>query len=1106
MASIESGELSFVKGGNSGSSSTQLIALADGNTLMVWVGPTSGGGFEAFGKVVDSAGDPVGNTFRLSQSNAGEGISSIDTAKIDDGHVAIVFNTYLGGGGSAPITAAIFDPLAMALSANASIPQTHTIDRMASDTFPGTRAYVDVVNGKLAVLWESYDYFSTQAFGSVYDNQFEQVLVPAKIVETSQGIGNVVSIGNALGVTTGNVVTFLDSTLTGVEGGVVTPNSYLGESYSYFAPQALGVGVITGFQAHDSYGDSYELRIVGYHVNGSWAPEGGSSKMIVPYVVGDKIVAVYGDKAQVLSYDFNTDLGYTTYVFSAEGPEFTIDSDNYPDDIVAQGNGFLAVWREGAGDRDIVGQFFTTDGTEVGLLTEGDAGGDIVAGTNVQPLAGNVLGNDVGNGKTVTDVDGHAVGTNTVILGTYGTLTISMDGSYTYKADLPAAIALRDDEAPTEHFTYRASTSDGDDDTAGLSFNVIGTFDGGARNVGLSNNTVLENQSPGAEVGHITSQGEEDFTYELIDNTGKPFEIDENGVISTTAELDREAHSSYTLTVKLTGDRSGIETTQTFVVNVTDVDEAPSLPVFTSSYTKDSYDFYHLTTSATGKIGSFSAVDPEGGLVTYTISGQAYGGGSYPSTNKFVMVGNELRVSGSLTADYYYLNIIAKDAHGNISETKYVSLNVQPPPQPPVITSNGGGSSAAVTVAENTKAVTDVDASISAGYYIVGGADAAKFTIDYHSGELSFRSAPNFEAPTDSNRDNSYQVIVQAKTGDLFDNQTITVKVADANEFTPVISSNGGGTSATVSILENAKAVTTVKAADADKSAKVTYSIAGGADRALFSINATTGALAFKTAPNFEAPKDAGKNNVYDVIVKASDGTKFDQQTLAIKVGNVNEFAPVITSNGGSTSAAVSVNEGVKTVTTVKATDADTGTVLKYAISGGADKGLFTINATTGALTFKTAPNFDVPKDAGKNNVYDVAVSASDGARVDTQNIAVKVKDVGALSKVMADTGETFTFTKESSKSGSHVISGFTSGLDRIDLSRIDADPASGDQVLRFVSAFTPAKAGEADGQVRVIDHGRDVKVEIDWDGNGRTDLTLTVLDIAKLHAGDFIL
>ncbi len=107
----------------------------------------------------------------------------------------------------------------------------------------------------------------------------------------------------------------------------------------------------------------------------------------------------------------------------------------------------------------------------------------------------------------------------------------------------------------------------------------------------------------------------------------------------------------------------------------------------------------------------------------------------------------------------------------------------------------------------------------------------------------------------------------------------------------PVITSNGGAATAALTIPENSTAVTTVTATDANAD-PLTYSIAGGADAASFSINATTGALRFVSAPNFEAPSDAGANNVYEVIVQVSDGSASDQQTLSITVSDVNETPP----------------------------------------------------------------------------------------------------------------------------------------------------------------------------------------------------------------------
>ena len=67
----------------------------------------------------------------------------------------------------------------------------------------------------------------------------------------------------------------------------------------------------------------------------------------------------------------------------------------------------------------------------------------------------------------------------------------------------------------------------------------------------------------------------------------------------------------------------------------------------------------------------------------------------------------------------------------------------------------------------------------------------------------------------------------------------------------------------------------------------------------MFTINAATGALAFETAPNFEAPIDADGDNVYDVVVTASDGTLSANQSVAITVTNAGENnAPVFVGDG----------------------------------------------------------------------------------------------------------------------------------------------------------------------------------------------------------------
>jgi large repetitive protein len=143
---------------------------------------------------------------------------------------------------------------------------------------------------------------------------------------------------------------------------------------------------------------------------------------------------------------------------------------------------------------------------------------------------------------------------------------------------------------------------------------------------------------------------------------------------------------------------------------------------------------------------------------------------------------------------------------------------------------------------------------------------------------------------------------------------------------------------------------------------------------------------------------DSAVSFSYTVTDNGTTNGTSDPQSVAgtatLDITPVND-APSITSDGGGRSAAVSVAENSSTVTTITASDADQPSqTLTYSIVGGADAAKFTIDGSSGALIFAEMPNFELPTDAGANNIYDVTVQVSDGTSVDTQDIAVTVTDV----------------------------------------------------------------------------------------------------------------
>ncbi|NLX97310.1 MAG: hypothetical protein GXY83_14155, partial [Rhodopirellula sp.] len=139
----------------------------------------------------------------------------------------------------------------------------------------------------------------------------------------------------------------------------------------------------------------------------------------------------------------------------------------------------------------------------------------------------------------------------------------------------------------------------------------------------------------------------------------------------------------------------------------------------------------------------------------------------------------------------------------------------------------------------------------------------------------------------------SYEVQVTATDGGtpgLLYSNIFTISVTDVNDA-PAITSDGGGAIAGKSIAENTTAVTTVTATDADLPPQtLAYSISGGSEAATFTINSSTGVLAFASAPDFENPADVDHDNVYEVTVQVTDvngGT--DTQAIRVSVTDVNE-------------------------------------------------------------------------------------------------------------------------------------------------------------------------------------------------------------------------
>ena len=243
------------------------------------------------------------------------------------------------------------------------------------------------------------------------------------------------------------------------------------------------------------------------------------------------------------------------------------------------------------------------------------------------------------------------------------------------------------------------------------------------------------------------------------------------------------------------------------------------------------------------------------------------------------------------------VTVTATDAAGDISDpTATVTIMLKNVNDKPTFDNTGNESE---SVAENTTEVT-TDAGDD-GYeatdpeggtvtLMLMGVDSGLFRLTSAS-DLSFRTAPDYEMPSDANGDNIYEVTVRASDGVMYADRMVRVSVTNANEG-PEIMGN-----ATVEYAENGTGpVAAALTATDPEMDTLTWSLSGGADQASFGIDADDGELTFNSPPDYEGGTtggaDSDNDNTYVVEVTATDTAatpNSDTFTVNVKVTNVNE-------------------------------------------------------------------------------------------------------------------------------------------------------------------------------------------------------------------------
>ena len=460
-------------------------------------------------------------------------------------------------------------------------------------------------------------------------------------------------------------------------------------------------------------------------------------------------------------------------------------------------------------------------------------------------------------------------------------------------------------------------------------------------------------------------------------------DADEGGQLAVKAgtKLDYETKSTYMVTVTAT-DPDNLSASIDVTITVNDVNEAPGVTEIAA---------INYAENGTGSVSSFTATDPEGRPVYWSL----------------LDAPGNIEVDGAqlLPAD------VADDEHFSISAAGVLTFNIPPDYESPadggtnnvynivlVASDDAPGGGGMMGYEKVTVTVTDVaepgivtlpslqpQVLISLTAVLTDAeVENAQITAATWKWEQSRSRTSGWTAISGGD---AAALIPDATTTGYYLRATATYKDADDNDktahgvsvnkvrATPTSTDRDAefpGDANARSVAENSPARTNVgdpvKANDIADDV-LTYSLT--ANEGGFEIDPATAQI--KVGPRTVLNHENDASYTVTVTVTEANGDTVTQ-SVTITVRDVNE-APMVTLGGTLLMYAenTAATEAVSTYTT---SDPEAGTVTLSL--QGADAGKFRIADDGGALTFRDAPNYEAPTDAGADNVYNVTVVATD--------------------------------------------------------------------------------------------------------------------------------
>ena len=366
-------------------------------------------------------------------------------------------------------------------------------------------------------------------------------------------------------------------------------------------------------------------------------------------------------------------------------------------------------------------------------------------------------------------------------------------------------------------------------DSAGVDFSQ--DFSVLVGSIQLSSNEFGEN-SDGAIVGTL-SITDPDFTsnvtYTLTGDDSDFFELVNNQLkLKDGNSADFETKATYNLTITADDDEANSASLD-YTINVTNVNEQPT------SITLSSTSFNENSLSET--IGVISTADDDSSdSYTYELSGA--------DAESFEIVSSSLKLKDSISANYevknsYAITITSTDS-GGLTTSEDFSLTVNDINDAPsaIEVSNLQTDENSIGALLDSIVITDEDAASETYSYEISGDDADSFEVV--EGQLKVKSDVSLDYETKA----SYSITLTATDStNLSISEDLTITATNLNDNAPIFTS-----ASSFDLVESQNFVGTVTATDADGNSNLTYSISGGDDASLFSIDSSTGQLTLQSA------------------------------------------------------------------------------------------------------------------------------------------------------------------------------------------------------------------------------------------------------------------